>query len=74
MFIPDPDPDFYLSRIPDQGSKTGTGSWIRIRNTDHEMDILLRTIKLDQYFSVLPMVLIIFEELTPVTLTCELYT
>jgi hypothetical protein len=32
--IPDPDADFYQSRIPDPGVKKGTGSRIRIRNTD----------------------------------------
>jgi hypothetical protein len=26
--IPDPDADFYASRIPDPGVKKGTGSWI----------------------------------------------
>jgi hypothetical protein len=31
--IPDPDPDFYSSWIPDPGVKKGTGSRIRIRNT-----------------------------------------
>jgi hypothetical protein len=69
LVIPDPDPDFLP--IPDPGStgQKGTGSRIRIPNTGHEMDILLRTIKVNQYFSVQPVVLIIFEELTAVTLT-----
>ncbi len=35
--IPDPDADFYPSRIPDPGSRgqKGNGSRIRIRNTAH---------------------------------------
>jgi hypothetical protein len=50
LFIPDPDPDFLPN--PDPGVKNGTGSRIRIRNTDFAFSVLSLNYFLFIYFFV----------------------